>query len=272
MSVRDRPGVARPRAVTPGVGTIRAALSMLTRIPVAAAGDDDETGAAAYGLVGTLLGVFAAIPVALLSGAVPTLAAILAVGTLAIVSGGLHLDGLADTADALMAPDPMRAEAARKDPGIGSGGVVALILVLAAQVAGLVSVMTVGGTAVAVAACVAAGAASRTLPVVLAWAGRGRGPAAGLGTWFLARVGPIDLAGAVLTTAVVTVIVASFAGSVAVLLAVAFGSILGLAAAFGLVHARGQVDGDLLGATVEIGFAAIVGTMAVALNVAWPGL
>jgi len=272
MSVRDRPGVVRPRAATPGVGTIRAALSMLTRIPVATAGAYDDTGAAAYGLVGALLGIIAAIPVALLAGAAPTLAAIMAVGILAIVSGGLHLDGLADTADALMAPDRMRAEAARKDPGIGSGGVVALILVLAAQVAGLVSVMTVGGTPAAVVACVAAGAASRTLPVVLAWAGRGRGPAAGLGTWFLARVGPIDLAGAVLTTAIVTVIVASLAGSVAVLLAVAFGSIVGLAVAFGLVYARGQIDGDLLGASVEVGFAAIVGAIAVALNVAWPGL
>ena len=255
-----------------GVGTIRAALSMLTRIPVAAAGDEDDTGAAAYGLVGALVGAIAAVPVALLAGPAPTLAAILAVGTLAIVSGGLHLDGLADTADALMAPDRMRAEAARKDPGIGSGGVVALILVLAAQVAGLVSVMTVGGTAVAVVACIAAGAASRTLPVVLAWAGRGRGAAAGLGAWFLARVGPIDLAAAVLTTAVVTIIGASLAGSVAVLLAVALGSIVALTAAFGLAYARGQIDGDLLGATVEVGFAAIVGAIAVALNVAWPGL
>jgi adenosylcobinamide-GDP ribazoletransferase len=254
------------------VGTIRAALSMLTRIPVAAAGDDDDTGAAAYGLIGALAGAIAAIPVALLAGAAPTLAAIVAVGTLAIVSGGLHLDGLADTADALMAPDRMRAEAARKDPGIGSGGVVALILVLAAQVAGLVSVMTIGGTAVAVVACIAAGAASRTLPVVLACSDRGRGPAAGLGAWFLARVGPVDLAAAVVTTAVVTVIGASLAGSVAVLVAVVLGSIVGLAAAFGLVYARGQIDGDLLGATVEVGFSAIVGAMAVALNVAWPGL
>ena len=55
-------------------------------------------------------------------------------------------------------------------------------------------------------------------------------------------------------------------------LAVALGSLVGLAVAFGLEHARGQIDGDLLGATVEVGFAAIVGAMAVALNVAWPGL
>ena len=35
MSIRDRPGIARPRTATSGVGTVRAALSMLTRIPVA---------------------------------------------------------------------------------------------------------------------------------------------------------------------------------------------------------------------------------------------
>jgi adenosylcobinamide-GDP ribazoletransferase len=150
--------------------------------------------------------------------------------------------------------------------------VVALVLVLAAQVAGLVSVMTTGAIAVAVVTCIAAGAASRTLPVIVAWAGRGRGPAAGLGAWFLARVGPIDLAAAVLTTAVVTAIGASLAGSVAIVLAVALGSIVALAAASGLVYARGQIDGDVLGATVEVGFAAIVGAMAVALNVTWPGL
>jgi adenosylcobinamide-GDP ribazoletransferase len=271
MSIRDRPGVARPRTTTSGVATVQAAMAMLTRIPVGAT-DDDETGAAAYGLVGALVGAIAAIPLALLAGAAPTLAAIVAVGTLAIVSGGLHLDGLADTADALLPPDRIRAEAARKDPAVGSGGVVALVLVLAAQVAALASVMTTGGIAAGVVTCIAAGAASRTLPVVVAWAGPRRGPAAGLGAWFIARVGPIDLAAAVLTTAAVTVVGAALAGSVVVPLAVTLGSLVGLAVAFGLVRARGQIDGDLLGATVEVGLAAIMGAMAVALNVAWPSL
>jgi cobalamin synthase len=108
--------------------------------------------------------------------------------------------------------------------------------------------------------------------VVVAWAGRRRAPAAGLGAWFLARVGPIDVAAAVLTTAAVSAIGASIAGSVQVLLAVGLGTLVGLAVAFGLARARGQIDGDLLGATVEVGFAAIVGAMTVAMNVAWPGL
>jgi adenosylcobinamide-GDP ribazoletransferase len=262
--------MARPRTAASGPATIRAAVSLLTRIPVGAA-DDEDTGAAAFGLVGALVATLAAIPLALLGGAVPTLAAIVAIGTLAVVSGGLHLDGLADTADALLAPDRIRAEAARKDPAIGSGGVVALALVLAAQVAGLTSILTNGGVAIAVGGWIAAGAASRTLPVVVAWAGRGRGPAAGLGAWFLARIGPVDVVLAVLTTAVVGIVAGAIVGSILVPLAVAAGMILGLAAAFSLARARGQTDGDLLGATVELGTALILGALAVAMSVGWPG-
>ena len=123
-----------------------------------------------------------------------------------------------------------------------------------------------------VAACIAAGAARGRSPSVVAWAGRRGAPAAGLGAWFLARVGPIDAGCRGADAAAVTAIGAALAGSVVVLLGVVLGSLVGLAVAFGLARARGQIDGDLLGATVEVGFAAIVGVMAVALNVAWPGL
>ena len=58
---------------------------------------------------------------------------------LAAVSGGLHLDGLADTADALVAPDAYAAERAREDPSVGPGGAVALLVVLGAEVAALAS-------------------------------------------------------------------------------------------------------------------------------------
>ena len=63
-----------------------------------------------------------------------------------------------------------------------------------------------------------------------------------------------------LTTAVVTASGQRSPGPSLVPLAVALGSLVGLAVAFGLVRARGQIDGDLLGATVEVGFAAIVGS------------
>ena len=99
----DRVAGAR-RGAGAATTEIRAAASMLTRIPVRSV-SAETTGAGAYGLVGALIGVLAAIPLGLLAGPVPTLAAIAAVAALAVLSGGLHLDGLADTADALLASD-----------------------------------------------------------------------------------------------------------------------------------------------------------------------
>jgi hypothetical protein len=37
-----------------------------------------------------------------------------------------------------------------------------------------------------------------------------------------------------------------------------------------LVRTRRQVDGDVLGATVELGFAAVVGAVAIAMAMTWP--
>ena len=114
---------------------------------------------------------------------------------MAVASGAVHLDGLADTTDALLARDAAQAEIARKDPAIGSGGVVALVLVLAIQVAALASLAVLpggSGPVVAGLACIAAGAVSRALPVVVVLL---RGDAVGrvgLGAWFAERVGVLD--------------------------------------------------------------------------------
>ncbi len=114
---------------------------------------------------------------------------------MAVASGAVHLDGLADTTDALLARDAAQAEIARKDPAIGSGGVVALIVVLAIQVAALASLAVLpgdSGPVVAGLACVSAGAVSRALPVVVVLL---RGDAigrVGLGAWFAERVGVLD--------------------------------------------------------------------------------
>jgi adenosylcobinamide-GDP ribazoletransferase len=248
---------------------IVAALALLTRIPVGRS-PADATGAAAFGLVGALVGGLGAIVIVLLGGSVPALAAILAIGAMALVSGGLHLDGLADTADALLAPDPARAEAARHDPAIGSGGTVALILVLAAQVASLASLAAGPGPVIAGLASVAAGAASRTLPLIAVGLGAGRVPPSGLGAWFAERVSRSDTAIAV-TTAVLAIGVAGLlAGAWELAIGLGLGFALGVAGAAWLLRVRGQVDGDLLGATVEVGLAAMLGAAAVAASVAWP--
>ena len=205
-----------------------------------------------------------------LGGTTPVLASILAIATMAVVSGGIHLDGLADTADALVAPDASRAEAARKDPAIGAGGAAALILVLAAQVAALASLASEAGQVVAGLACVACGAASRTLPVVAVLIRGGTATRGDLGTWFAERVRRADAAITIVTTALVTALAGSLAGTIALPIGVAIGFGLGLALVAVLLRARRQLDGDLMGAIVELGTVAILGATAVAMTVPWP--
>ncbi|MCS7002189.1 MAG: adenosylcobinamide-GDP ribazoletransferase [Dehalococcoidia bacterium] len=66
-----------------------------------------------------------------------TVAALLTVA-LATITGGLHLDGLADCADGLLAHrDPDGRRAIMKDPRIGSFGATAIALVLIAKAAAL---------------------------------------------------------------------------------------------------------------------------------------
>lgn len=65
---------------------------------------------------------------------------ILVILTLVIVTGAIHLDGLADTADALGARgDRERALAIMRDSRIGTYGTIALVFILALKVAALTS-------------------------------------------------------------------------------------------------------------------------------------
>jgi adenosylcobinamide-GDP ribazoletransferase len=67
-------------------------------------------------------------------------AAVLAVAVDAWLTGMLHLDGLADSADGLLPPVPAAQRLAiMAAPDVGSFGVVALVVVLAARLAGFAS-------------------------------------------------------------------------------------------------------------------------------------
>jgi adenosylcobinamide-GDP ribazoletransferase len=118
---------------------MRLALSWLTVLPVRVGSDQVDARAARRAitlapLVGLLLGAAA---IALLHAPLPDLlAGFLAVGFLALATRGMHLDGLADTADGLGCyGPPERALAVMKDGGAGPFAVVALIVVLGAQAA-----------------------------------------------------------------------------------------------------------------------------------------
>jgi adenosylcobinamide-GDP ribazoletransferase len=85
-----------------------------------------------YPLVGLLMGGVLWGVLALAGGLAPGMAAALTLGTWVLISGGLHLDGLADSADAWMGGfgDRERTLEIMHDPYCGPMGVITLILIL----------------------------------------------------------------------------------------------------------------------------------------------
>ena len=121
---------------------LRLALTTFTVLPLRAGRLDRRAAAVAMGvapLVGALLGaVLAALFVALGEGPV---AATVTVAASALLTRGLHLDGLADTVDALGSyRSGPAALAIMKKPDIGPFGVAAIALVLLIQAAALTEV------------------------------------------------------------------------------------------------------------------------------------
>jgi adenosylcobinamide-GDP ribazoletransferase len=120
---------------------LRLALATLTVAPVRAGRVDKPTAAVAMSLapvVGVALGVVvAAVGLGLRALSAPVLlAAVGAVTAAVVLTRGLHLDGLADTADALGSyTDRETALAIMRKPDVGPFGVITLVLVLLLQAA-----------------------------------------------------------------------------------------------------------------------------------------
>jgi len=243
------------------VGELLAALAMLTRLPVSPR-SGERTGAAAYAIVGGLVGFLGLVPLVTLGTAVPPVAAILAIAAIAVASGAVHLDGLADTADALVALGPDGAERARQDPAIGVGGAVALVLVLGLETVSLTVLAFDASPLVAGVTCVVAGGVSRAVPVVLVRLVRQRARRGGLGGWFAARTtNPAAIAAT--GTAMTLFLAGTFVlGAPTVAVAGSIGGIGGVAIGIWLARTRGQLDGDLLGASVELSFVLTVSAAA----------
>jgi adenosylcobinamide-GDP ribazoletransferase len=199
-------------------------------------------------LVGLLLGAAAAAVLELAARwgrTGPLLAALLAVTALALLTRGLHLDGLADLADGLGSGRPAgRALEIMKRSDIGPFGVVTLVLTLAVQVAALAQAQALGRGAPAVITAVVAGR------LALTWACR-RGVPAARGTGLGALV-----AGTVQPAVPAVLTVAAFAAAAAAGLILGIALVAGLAAGLALtalaVRRLGGITGDVLGAQVEI--------------------
>jgi adenosylcobinamide-GDP ribazoletransferase len=161
--LRAADGRLRTEARAAGAG-----LAFLTRVPVGRrldAGPRDLARAApAFPLVGAALG--AVVGAAAAAGAEPlgpALAATLAVALGALLTGAIHLDALADSADALGAGTPARALEIMRDPRVGAFGTVAILLVLLTEASALAQLGPAGAIELV---AVAFGLARATAPAV----------------------------------------------------------------------------------------------------------
>jgi len=150
-------------------GDLLSAFALLTRLPLPNHRGTGAGSAWAWPLVGAVLGACGA---ALASGALwlgvtPGVTAVLVLALGAMLTGGLHEDGLSDTADGLFGgwTRDRRLEI-MKDSRVGSYGVLALVLVTLARWSALTALLVYGDHW---AALVATGAISRA-PMALVMA------------------------------------------------------------------------------------------------------
>ncbi|HET7305537.1 MAG TPA: adenosylcobinamide-GDP ribazoletransferase [Segeticoccus sp.] len=203
----------------------------------------------------------------------PTLlVAALAVAGLALLTRAMHLDGLADTADGLSAGDDRaRSLEVMRRGDIGPSGVAALALVLLVQVAALSALL---GSAPG---AVLAGLALLLSRHLLAWACLRGVPAArpeGLGATVAGSVDPVAAASALVVLTVSGAGCLTLATGPAPWWAAvgtqAVGILAGVAVVRRAVRRLGGVTGDVLGAVVEVGFAAALAAAVILLGTTLP--
>jgi adenosylcobinamide-GDP ribazoletransferase len=242
----------------PGVRAAVAAVAFLTRVPIGRVVELDATdvarGAALFPLVGAGIGaVVGALADALREPLSAPLAAVLAVAVGTALTGALHLDGLADTADALGASSREQALEIMRDHRIGVYGALALVFDVGVKIAA-VAVLATRGDALRFCACAAC--VARVSPVVLGVAlpyARATGKAG-----FVAAAGRLGTTIAFATAVAVSVLLHAWPLA---LVPVASVALLGPA-----VHRwLGGVTGDVLGASAEVTEAAAL-VLAVALT------
>jgi adenosylcobinamide-GDP ribazoletransferase len=226
-----------------------AALEFLTRLRMRRRPSGDMRAVAAaqgwFPAVGLVLGAFLLGLDLLASRALPVASVdVLLVVALAALTGGLHLDGLGDTADGLLGGrDRDERLAIMRDPHAGSFAVIAIVSVLALKWAGLAATpRAVRFEAILLAPCLA------RFAMVAAAAAFPYARDEGMGAAFhdAARPVPVIIAGA---TAAATAVALLGAGG---LIAVAFALCCALAAGACARRSIGGVTGDVYGATAEI--------------------
>lgn len=225
-----------------------AAVSFLTRLPVGRLVEFDAAdlrrSVPFFPLVGGAVGGVAGLAADTLADPLtPLLASAIAVGVAALLTGAMHLDALADTADGLGAATRERALEVMRDPSLGAFGVTALVVVLLVDTGALAGLAVSGDAALA---GLAAGAAGRAAMLPLAAVSPTARPGPGQGRT-LENVGIAP----VVAAQVVAVALALPAGVAGLVALVAAWTVAG---ALALLFARrfGGVTGDLLGASGKL--------------------
>jgi adenosylcobinamide-GDP ribazoletransferase len=228
------------------VPDLLSAFALLTRLPLP---DHRGTGAEsawAWPLVGAVLGAIAAAVASagLWLGLTYGVTSVLVIAALAMLTGGLHEDGLSDTADGLFGGwTKERRLEIMKDSRVGSYGVLALVLVTLARWSAVNALLVFGGHW---AVLVAAGALSRA-PMALIMAllpnarGSGLSHATGRPSQTTALVG-MSMAVAI------SILLAGWAGLVMTLAALAAGVLVSILA----LRRIGGQTGDILGASQQL--------------------
>lgn len=227
------------------------AVRFLTRLPVPAEPTAPPFASLAralrlFPLVGAGLGAAAGLVLVAAAdiGLPPLAAALLAIGLLVVVTGGLHEDGLADAADGFGAGrDPERTIAIMRDSRIGAFGTLALILIIGLKASALAALPPW----TAMLALAAAGAGSRAAIAAAAWLLRPARPE-GLG----AAMGRPDDPVVAVALGLGTLAAILLLGPTAGIVALAAGGLAATAMGWLAQRRIGGYTGDVLGAIQQL--------------------
>jgi len=248
------------------VDAVRLALSWMTVLPVGRTGVPDSAAAGramtALPVVGLVCGVVATALAhgAHALGAGPVLSGVFGIAAVLALTRGMHVDALADTADGLGSyAGPDRALEIMRSGSVGPMGAAVLALVLVAEVAALGALVDSGAWLAPVAAFVV----SRCLPVVQLRQGVPAATDTGFGATVAGSQSRAAVVGAGLLCVIAGAATAGSGWAPGHWLSPAIGAAVGLAAylasagfARHAVRRLGGINGDVLGATIEMGTAA----------------
>lgn len=225
-------------------------LQFLTRIPINISLDVKEEdfikGVKFFPVIGLIIGLINLLAYMLCSAVLPhTAAVILAVLSNIMITGALHIDGLADTCDGIFSARKRdRMLEIMKDSRIGTNGAVGIFFDLALRISLLLSLNEIH----IVKALVISPVLSRTFMVVLMHYSVYARAEGGLGNMYIGKVGLIDTVITVIICVIISVSLLGYTGAIIIALNLLFILLYKIY----ITSKLGGMTGDTLGAGNEI--------------------